>query len=122
MKKRLVMLILCLMLMVGNAWAVPDGIWKNTTGTPAYSFYVQSYVGNAMLVIVAPNTDMFWVFLDEDDDYTNGFNANEDLSGAPNRLTIDFTSDDEAAAELTLDGESAATYTLKRNLQAPYTK
>ena len=122
MKKRLAMLFLCLMLMVGNAWAVPDGIWKNTTGTPEYSFYVQSYVGDAMLVIVAPNTDMFWVFLDADDDYTNGFSANEDLGGAPNRLTIDFTSDDEATAELTVDGELAATYTLERTFQAPYTK
>jgi len=80
MMKRPAIVFLILMLMVGSAWAVPDGIWKNTTGTPEYSFYVQTYVGNAMLVIVAPNTDVFWVFLDDDDDYTNGFVANEDLN------------------------------------------
>ena len=49
-------LFLGLILVAGAAWAEPDGIWKNTTGTPAYSFYVQTYVGNAMLVIVAPST------------------------------------------------------------------
>ena len=55
MMKRLGVVLFGLMLMMGTAWAEPDGIWKNTTGTPAYSFYIQTYVGNAMLVIVAPN-------------------------------------------------------------------
>lgn len=119
MKKRLVMVFLGLMLIGGTAWAVPDGIWKNTTGTPAYSFYIQTYIGNAMLVIVAPNTEVFWVFLDEDDDYTNGFSANEDLAGTPHRLTIAFSGDDAATAGLTFAGESSVAYTLTRNAQAP---
>jgi len=79
-------------------------------------------VGNAMLVVVAPNTDEFWTFLDADDNYTNGFMAYHDLDGTPNVLKITFTSDDEATAELTFDGGQTVTYSLERNLQAPYTE
>ncbi|MBI4773602.1 MAG: hypothetical protein HY788_05375 [Deltaproteobacteria bacterium] len=121
MMKRLAMVFVGLMLIVGNAWAVPDGIWKNITGAPAYSFYMQTYVGNAMLVIVAPNTETFWVFLDADDNYTNGFSASQDLSGAPNSLSITFTSDGSALANMTLTGQLPATYNLSRNAQAPST-
>ena len=119
MKKRLAILFLGLVLIAGNVWAEPDGIWKNTTGTPAYSFYVQTYVGNAMLVIVAPSTDVFWVFLDADDDYTNGFSAAQDLGGGANSLSITFTSDNSALANMTLTGQLPATYNLARNAQAP---
>ena len=119
MKQRLAILFLGLMLIAGNVWAEPDGIWKNTTGTPAYSFYVQTYVGNAMLVIVAPSTEVFWVFLDADDDYTNGFSAAQDLGGGANSLSITFTSDNSALANMTLTGQLPATYNLARNAQAP---
>ncbi|MBI4773601.1 MAG: tail fiber domain-containing protein [Deltaproteobacteria bacterium] len=119
MKKRLAILFLGFVLLAGTAWAVPDGIWKNTTGTPAYSFYVQTYAGDDMLVIVAPSTDVFWVFQDADGDYTNGFNAGQDLGGGANSLSITFTSDNSALANMTLVGQMPSSYTLARNAQAP---
>lgn len=122
MKKRLAMLFLVLTLVAGNAWAVPDGIWKNTTGSPAYNFYVQTYVGNNMLVVIAPNAEVFWAFMDADADYTNGFEANEDMNLAPRTLTINFISDDRATAELTFENGWRYTYMLERTFKAPYTE
>ncbi len=118
MRRTCAILLLVLTLTCGAAWAVPDGIWKDSEISPTYNFYVQTYDEASMVVIVSRGADEFWVFMDTN--FSDGFSANEDISGANHRLTIVFSDDDSAVAKLTFDGAAAETYAITRTGTAPY--
>ncbi len=117
MKKAGIFVLCSLFLFLGTAWATPDGVWKDNPSNPTYNFYVQTYQGDSMIVIVAAGVADFWVFLDSN--YKDGFTASQDLNGDPHQIVINFASDDAAVATITFQGSSAASYAISRTVQAP---
>ena len=95
-------------------FGIPDGIWKNSpmqASSDLMNFYVQTYTAGSMLVIVSPDGETAYAFLDSD--LSNGVDVN-DLGGAGHHLTATFTSETEGAAILSLAGETQRNYNIHR--------
>ena len=118
MKRAALLIGVLIFLAAGSAPAGPGGVWKNQNGTTSYSWYVQTYAGGAILVMLTADAGSFYVFMDTEN--AGYFHADHDLAGNANKLTISFYDNDTAAAILLLEGMvEPEILKLARNAAAP---
>ena len=118
MKRTALLIGVLIFLAAGTALAGPGGVWKNQNGTTSYSWYVQTYAGGAMLVMLTADAGAFCVFMDTEN--AGYFHADHDLAGNAHKLTISFYDNDTAVAILLLEGMvEPDILTLARNSIAP---
>ncbi|MBI4773603.1 MAG: Ig-like domain-containing protein [Deltaproteobacteria bacterium] len=117
MKRASLLLVILMFLAGGSVLADPGGLWKSENGPTPYSWYIQTYAGGSMLVMLSADFGSFWGFLDTR--FEGRFEADRDVAGNPHTLKIYFEGDDKAYAVLTFEGEKPAIFTLVRNAAAP---
>jgi len=88
-----------------------SGIWK--PADDSNSFYIQTYSTGSCVVIVSPNGEDFYVFLEgQCEDRVNAL----ELFGRQASLDLTFSSDDTAAADLVI-GTQSTQYALDRTFE-----
>jgi len=91
------------------------GIWKGTPGN--VNFWISEHDTGSMTVVVTPDAQTYQSYLDSN--FSDGFNAGE-LGGDGSTLSITFTSDTQANADLTPSGGDPVSYALTKNFGGSY--
>jgi len=91
------------------------GIWKGTPGN--VNFWISEHDSLSMTVIMSPDALSYRSYLDSN--FSDGFNAS-DLGGDGSTLSITFSSDTTATAQLTLAGGSPVSYELTKSFGGGY--
>ncbi len=115
MKKRALMIFLCVNLVFLSALAATagqTGVWKPHDG--GVSFYVQACSDGSALVVTTPDGENYYVFVDGN--MADGISASE-YYGRAAALSMSFDPDGTALAVLTL-GNSTQQYALSKVLTA----
>ncbi|MBI4773222.1 MAG: hypothetical protein HY788_03400 [Deltaproteobacteria bacterium] len=86
------------------------GIWKSTPGN--VNFWISEHDTGSMTVVVTPDARTYQSYLDSD--FSDGFNAGE-LGGDGSTLSITFSSDTQAKADLTPSGGDPVSYALTKD-------
>jgi len=101
-----------------SAHGAIDGIYKPTVNPESMNVYVQTYTTGSAVIILTPDAISTWyAFLDTD--WKSGITNPQDLTNLGHSLSMDFTSDTEAAATLTPAGGNPVQYTLSKDFSAP---
>ncbi|MBI4772728.1 MAG: hypothetical protein HY788_00870 [Deltaproteobacteria bacterium] len=90
-----------------------DGIYKDTKQT--INAYVQTYATGEILVILTPDLEHWYVFLDPD--WSDGITGMPDLANQGDKLSMSFPDNGEALAILTYGQGGSASWVLKRVFQ-----
>ena len=93
-----------------------DGIWSTTDGGQPLAGYIQTYTTHSILVILTPQGDDFYVFLDPD--HRNGVDI-AGLGNANEHLQLTFSGDTSASGTLTFADQSQRSVTLSRDFVSP---
>lgn len=86
-----------------------DGIWKDDP--VSMNFFIQSYADNSALILVTPDLNTIYSFIDTD--ITNGIDV-MDLAGGTHHLSIVFTDATNAFATLTVSGGRPYVYPIAK--------
>ena len=105
---------------LGAETNLPDGIYKNEGPQATISAYIQTYTAGSMLVILTPDLQNWYVFID--DDREDGLSNTPDLAEKGHRLTMSFVQGGKIRTVLSYAGGGNDSWTLTRTfaaLQAP---
>ncbi|MBI4773248.1 MAG: hypothetical protein HY788_03540 [Deltaproteobacteria bacterium] len=95
---------------------MPDGIYKDEGPQPVISAYIQTYTVGSMLVILTPDLQDWYVFID--DDWEDGLSNVSDLGGIGHRLNMSFVPGGKILTVLSYAGGGSETWTLTRTFAA----
>ena len=105
---------------LGAETNLPDGIYKDDPIDATISAYIQTYTAGSMLVILTPDLQNWYVFID--DDWEDGLSNTPDLAEKGHKLTMSFVQGGKILTVLSHAGGGNDSWTLTRTfaaLQAP---
>jgi len=96
---------------------MPDGIYKDEgTPLPTISAYIQTYTVGSILVILTPDLQHWYVFIE--DNWENGLSNTPDMGKEGHGLTMSFAQGGKILTELSYAGGGSDSWTLTRTFAA----